>query len=55
MKLVTKVLFLNDSLRLSAAAYTYDWTDKQLIKVAVVQGLPLGIKQEMQVNQLSMD
>ena len=37
--------FLNDSLRLSAAAYTYDWTDKQLIKVKVVQGLPLGIKQ----------
>ena len=28
-----------------AAAYTYDWTDKQLIKVKVVQGLPLGIKQ----------
>jgi len=37
--------FLDDSLRLSAAAYTYDWTDKQLIKVKVVQGLPLGIKQ----------
>ena len=37
--------FLGDSLRLSAAAYTYDWTDKQLIKVKVVQGLPLGIKQ----------
>jgi len=37
--------FLADSLRLSAAAYTYDWTDKQLIKVKVVQGLPLGIKQ----------
>ena len=37
--------FLNDSLRFSAAAYTYDWTDKQLIKVKVVQGLPLGIKQ----------
>ena len=37
--------FLNESLRLSAAAYTYDWTDKQLIKVKVVQGLPLGIKQ----------
>ena len=40
-----KGAFLNDSLRLSAAAYTYDWTDKQLIKVKVVQGLPLGIKQ----------
>ena len=37
--------FLADSLRLSAAAYTYDWTDKQLIKVKVVKGLPLGIKQ----------
>ena len=37
--------FINDTLRLSAAAYTYDWTDKQLIKVKVVQGLPLGIKQ----------
>ena len=37
--------FLADSLRLSAAAYTYDWTDKQLIKVKVVNGLPLGIKQ----------
>ena len=40
-----KSSFLNESLRLSAAAYTYDWTDKQLIKVSVVNGLPLGIKQ----------
>jgi len=40
-----KSSFLDDSLRLSAAAYTYDWTDKQLIKVSVVNGLPLGIKQ----------
>ena len=31
--------FLNDSLRLSATGYTYDWTNKQLIKVSVVQGL----------------
>ncbi len=35
--------FLNDSLRLSATAYTYDWTNKQLIKVSVVQGLPIGL------------
>ena len=34
---------MNNSLNLSAVAYTYDWTDKQLIKVAVVQGLPLGL------------
>ena len=38
-----KGAFLNNSLNLSAVAYTYDWTDKQLIKVAVVQGLPLGL------------
>ena len=37
--------FLNNSLRLSLAAYSYDWKDKQLIKVKVVNGLPLGIKQ----------
>jgi iron complex outermembrane receptor protein len=35
--------FLNDSLRLSATGYTYDWTNKQLIKVSVVQGLPIGL------------
>ena len=35
--------FLNDSLRLSATGYTYDWTNKQVIKVSVVQGLPIGI------------
>ena len=37
--------FLNDSLSVSAVAYAYDWTDKQVIKVSVVQGLPVGITQ----------
>ena len=37
--------FLDDSLSVSAVAYTYDWTDKQVIKVSVVQGLPVGITQ----------
>ena len=35
--------FLNGSLNLSTVAYSYDWTNKQVIKVAVVQGLPLGL------------
>ncbi len=35
--------FLNDSLRLSASGYTYDWTNKQVIKVSVVNGLPIGL------------
>ena len=35
--------FLNDSLSVSAVAYAYDWTDKQVIKVSVVQGLPVGL------------
>ena len=48
-----KGTFLDDSLRLSAAAYTYDWTDKQLIKVKVVQGLPLGIKQNAGASSIN--
>ena len=35
--------FLNGSLNLSTVAYSYDWTNKQVIKVAVIQGLPLGL------------
>jgi outer membrane receptor protein involved in Fe transport len=35
--------FLNDSLSLSAVAYAYDWSDKQVIKVSVIQGLPVGL------------
>ncbi len=35
--------FLNDSLSLSAVAYGYDWSDKQVIKVSVIQGLPVGL------------
>ena len=50
--------FLNDSLNLSAVAYTYDWTNKQVIKVAVVQGLPLGLTRnagESTINGLDLN
>mgnify|MGYP005723773989 FL=1 len=50
--------FLNDSLSLSAVAYTYDWTNKQVIKVAVVQGLPLGLTRnagESTINGLDLN
>ena len=50
--------FLNDSLNLSAVGYTYDWTNKQVIKVAVVQGLPLGLTRnagESTINGLDLN
>ena len=50
--------FLKDSLSLSAVAYTYDWTNKQVIKVAVVQGLPLGLTRnagESTINGLDLN
>ena len=49
-----KGTFLNDSLSLSAVAYSYDWTNKQVIKVAVVQGFLLVLL-EMRVSLLLMD
>ncbi len=53
-----KASFLNDSLSLSAVAYTYEWTNKQVIKVAVVQGLPLGLTRnagESTINGLDLN
>tara|TARA_B100001559_G_scaffold300398_1_gene286483 strand:+ start:458 stop:3343 length:2886 start_codon:yes stop_codon:yes gene_type:complete len=53
-----KGTFLNDSLSLSAVAYSYDWTNKQVIKVAVVQGLPLGLTRnagESTINGLDLN
>ncbi|GIS23263.1 MAG: hypothetical protein CM15mP123_11650 [Gammaproteobacteria bacterium] len=50
--------FLNDSLNLSAVGYTYDWTNKQVIKVAVIQGLPLGLTRnagESTINGLDLN
>ena len=35
--------FLNDSVSLSAVAYNYGWSDKQVIKVSVIQDLPVGL------------
>ena len=46
--------FLNDSLRLSATGYTYDWTNKQLIKVSVVQGLPIGLTRNAGAQPLTV-
>ena len=50
--------FLNDSLSLSAVAYAYDWSDKQVIKVSVIQGLPVGLTRnaaESTINGLDLN
>ncbi len=50
--------FLNGSLNLSAVAYNYDWTDKQTIKVSVVNGLPIGLTRnagESSINGLDLN
>lgn len=53
-----KGTFLNDSLSLSAVAYGYDWSDKQVIKVSVIQGLPVGLTRnaaESSINGLDLN
>ncbi len=50
--------FLNDSLSLSAVGYTYDWSDKQVIKVSVINGLPVGLTRnaaESTINGLDLN
>ncbi len=50
--------FLNDSISLSAVAYNYDWSDKQVIKVSVIQGLPVGLTRnaaESSINGLDLN
>ena len=45
--------FLNDSLSLSAVGYTYDWSDKQVIKVSVINGLPVGLTRNAAESTIS--
>ena len=50
--------FLDDSLSLSAVAYNYAWSDKQVIKVSVIQGLPVGLTRnaaESTINGLDLN
>ena len=50
--------FLNNSLSLSAVAYAYEWSDKQVIKVSVIQGLPVGLTRnaaESTINGLDLN
>ena len=53
-----KGAFLNDSLSLSAVAYNYGWSDKQVIKVSVIQDLPVGLTRnaaEASINGLDLN
>ena len=50
--------FLNNSLSLSAVAYAYEWSDKQVIKVSVINGLPVGLTRnaaESTINGLDLN
>ncbi len=50
--------FLNNSLSLSAVAYAYEWSDKQVIKVSVINGLPVGLTRnaaESSINGLDLN
>ena len=53
-----KGTFLNNSLSLSAVAYNYGWSDKQVIKVSTDQGFPVALTRnaaESSINGLDLN